>query len=317
MTPETPGTPAPAFDLVGIGEGMVEFHSENAFGQAGSFQRGYGGDVVNALIHASRLGLRVALVSRVGDDAFAPGLLAAWQDEGVDLGHAPVVPGENGLYFIMTDARGEREFLYRRTGSAASQLDRGDLDPALLASARFVLFSGITQAISATAEALLADCCKLPAMQQSGVFDPNYRPHLWLRRGGAGAAQSAFAEIAPHMAWLLPSYPADVALLGRETLDERAALRRFADASGANVALKLGESGVLLQVAGRVEHIPAVPVARIVDTTGAGDGWNAAFLHGLRLGREPAQAARDANAYAAAILGHRGAVAPRASVPGT
>lgn len=302
---------AAGFDLVGIGEGMVEFHASGAFACAETFHRGFAGDVVNSLIHASRLGLRTALVSRIGDDAFAPALVAAWTAEAVDLNHAPVVPGENGLYFILTDASGEREFLYRRAGSAASQIGPGDIDSALLGAARFVLVSGITQAISATAEAAVAAACALEGARANTVYDPNYRPRLWAPRGGVVAARRAFASIAAQFAWILPSFPADLPLIGAGALDDRAALSAFAAVSGADVALKLGEHGVLLHVRGRVTHVPAVPAPVIVDTTGAGDAWNAAFLHGLASGQAPEQAAAAANLYAVGILGFRGAIPPR------
>ena len=299
------------FDLVAIGEGMVEFHATGDFASAQTFLRGFAGDVVNSLIHASRMGLRTALVSRIGDDAFAPALLAEWSAEAVDLTHAPVVPGENGLYFILTDPKGEREFLYRRAGSAASQIGPGDIDPALLGAARFVLVSGITQAISASAEAAVAAACALDGARANTAYDPNYRPRLWAQRGGVEAARRAFAAIAAQVAWILPSFPADLPLIAAEALDPRAALADFAAASGASVALKLGENGVVLHVRGQVTHVPAVPAPLIVDTSGAGDAWNAAFLHGLACAQAPEQAAAAANRYAVGILGCRGAIPPR------
>lgn len=299
-------------DLIAIGEGMVEFHAEGGgFSGADLFRRGFAGDVVNTLIHASRLGLRCGLVSRIGADAFAPALLDAWRAEGLDLSHAPVVPGENGIYFILTDANGEREFLYRRAGSAASMLGPGDLDAAFLAGARLVLVSGITQAISASAQALVAAVAALPLAKAAGVYDPNYRPHLWAARGGVVAAQAAFSELAPRMRWLLPSFPADLVLLGAgPDLPASEALRRFA-AFGPDVALKLGEDGVLISVGGVVAQVPAVKVAKVIDSTGAGDAWNAAFLAGLLQGKAAPQAALAANLHAAGTLGYPGAIPPR------
>jgi len=86
-----------ALDLVAIGEGMVEFCADGGSAAVDLFRRGFAGDVVNTLIHASRLGLRTGLVSRIGDDLFAPALVRAWSEEGIDLSHAPVVEGDNGV----------------------------------------------------------------------------------------------------------------------------------------------------------------------------------------------------------------------------
>ena len=301
----------PAFDIVGIGECMVEFHAENPASGAGLFRRGYAGDIANTLVHARRLGLSAAFLSRIGDDLFGSGLAAFLESEGIDLGSTPMVPGENGLYFIETDDKGERRFAYRRAGSAATGIGPADIDADLLGAARFVIVSGITQAISASAEALVAAACALKGAAERTVYDPNYRPVLWERRGGLAAAKAAFSAVCGRIRWLMPSYPADLPLIDGCRMNEIAAIKRFGALSGASVALKLGERGILLLHEGEMQQVPAARVDRIVDTTGAGDGWNAAFLHGLTVQPDVRRAAVAANAHAARIIGHRGAIAPR------
>lgn len=292
--------------LVTVGEGMVEFHAQGP----GVFRQGFAGDVVNTAIHASRLGIPAALLSRIGADIFAAPLRAAWEAEGLDLSHAPTVPGDNGIYFITTDSAGERSFTYRRAGSAASQLSPGDLDQPWLAGADMVLTSGITQAISATAQALVAAIATLPDMRQRLVHDPNHRPTLWARRGGDEAARAALAEVQGRVAWLLPSWPADAALLPQAPTTATEAARAFAE-KGANVALKLGADGVLVLQNGHLTHVPTQPVSQVVDSTGAGDAWNAAFLTELIRGKPAIGAAAAANAHAATVLSCRGAIPPR------
>lgn len=292
--------------LVTVGEGMVEFHAE----APGLYRQGFAGDVVNTAIHASRLGIRSALVSRIGADIFAEPLRSAWESEGLDLSHAPTVPGENGIYVITTDAEGERSFTYRRAGSAASQLSPGDLDAAWLAQADMVLTSGISQAISETAEALVAAIVATPGLTGRLAHDPNHRPALWARRGGTAAARAALADVQGKVAWLLPSWPADGVLLPDAPASPFEAAQAFA-AQGADVALKMGEDGVLILQAGQLTRVHAVKVAQVIDSTGAGDAWNAAFLVGLICGQPAVEAAQAANAYAATVLGHRGAIPPR------
>ena len=82
-----------------------------------------------------------------------------------------------------------------------------------------------------------------------GVFAGASRSH----RGFAGdvvAAQRAFASVSGRVAWVLPSYPADLPLMGAEAINDRAALTAFAAASKADVALKLSEQDVLLHAWG-------------------------------------------------------------------
>ncbi|HEX8602045.1 MAG TPA: PfkB family carbohydrate kinase, partial [Pseudoduganella sp.] len=80
--------PARRFDLIGLGECMVEFNATEPLSQAVGFSKAYGGDVLNALVTAARQGARTAFVSRVGDDPFGAGLRAAWQEEGIDVSRA-------------------------------------------------------------------------------------------------------------------------------------------------------------------------------------------------------------------------------------
>lgn len=301
--------PQSAFDLIGLGECMVEFWADEPLGSAERLHRAYGGDVLNALVTAARLGSRVGFMTKVGDDPFGPGLLKAWQEEGVDTSRAPLVPGENGVYFISLFG-GEREFSYRRTGSAASMLEPDDLDEFYIASARAVLLSGITQAISEGAGAATLEAARLA--KRCGVrvaYDPNYRPRLWSAQGGLEAARAAFQELVPLVDVLLPSYPADAALVAGEALEPEAALVRFASHSPV-VAMKAGAAGAWLSAHGTRTHLPAVPAERMVDTTGAGDAWNGAFLHFLLAAEQPSKAAQLANRVAAKKLAYRGAVPP-------
>lgn len=289
---------ATRFDLIGIGECMVEFHSTEPLAAAKHFGKGYGGDVLNALVAAARQGCRTAFVTRVGDDPFGPGLLAAWREEGIDTSHAPLVRGENGVYFIAVDAQGERSFTYRRAGSAASFLtDAVDAD--FIAASRCLLLSGITQAISPGARAATLAAARIA--REHGVtvaYDPNFRPRLW---PSFDAAREACTELLPYVDIFLPSLPVDAAILpGRvETL-------------APHVVVKLGEEGCHVWHDGACTVVPAAR-ATVVDTTGAGDCWNGTYLAALLRSEPPAQAATLANAAAAAKLAHRGAIPPRSA----
>lgn len=315
VSPVSPVSPR-RFDLVGLGECMVELHASVPLSRATALTRGYGGDVLNALVAAARLGARTGFITRVGDDPFGAGLLRGWRDEGIDTGAAPLVAGHNGVYFISLDAAGEREFSYRRHASAASTLAPEQLDPAYLASARCLLLSGITQAISASAQAATLRAAVIARAHGVLVaYDPNYRPALWAARGGLAAAQAALHELLPYIDWLLPSFPADQVLLDQPASEPAIGALAWAPmtgslANGAQVAQKCGSDGCHLAGAGQVRHIPTTAVPHVIDTTGAGDTWNGAFLQRLLQGREPAGAAADAHVAAAYKLAHHGAIPP-------
>jgi 2-dehydro-3-deoxygluconokinase len=286
---------------------MVEFCSRQPLSYEAptqGFTRTFGGDTLNCLVAASRLGSRCGYLTRVGDDPFAEFLLASWRREGINLDAVRRVPGFNGIYFISTTPAGEREFHYYRRGSAASALRRSDLSRRYLARARALHSSGITQALSPSARKCVAHAYR--QAKNLGLltsFDPNFRPRLW----SAEEARAAFAEIVPCLDVVLPSAPEDTLVLAG-TADPRRAIDRFWKLGVAIVAVKHGANGCWLGYQGSKEHVAAFP-ARVVDSTGAGDAFDGAFLHALALGMPPPQAARLAAATAALSLKARGAIA--------
>lgn len=298
-------------DLIGLGECMVEFFTDQPLGQARTFTRAFGGDVLNTLVTAARLGAATGFITQVGNDPFGPGLLEAWRAEGIDTTLATLVEGENGVYFISLLEGGEREFTYRRQGSAASRLSPEHLQPKYLARARMLLLSGITQALSPSTQAASLRAAELA--RSAGLlvaFDPNYRPRLWALRGGLEAAQQAFSELLPYIDILLPSVPGDLVLWGLERLEVPMALQallRYVP----RVGLKAGAEGAWLGWEGESRHLPPAIPRQVRDTTGAGDAWNGAFLFGLLQGQSPFAAALQANRLAAAKLAYRGAIPPK------
>lgn len=310
-------------DLVGVGEAMVELWSHGPLAAASSLQRAYGGDILNSLVMAARLGSRTGFVTRVGDDPFGPTLLAAWAGEGVDTSRSPLVEGVNGVYFISRLANGEREFSYRRSGSAAAGLEPDDVDESYLARTRVLLLSGVTQAISAAAQAATLRAATLARSHGVVVaFDPNYRPALWRARteDGQRAARSAYLELLPFVDLLLVSEPEDLRVLppGSGVSDEANGADSGAEAyyyrSGPLAAgVKRGADGGRLLLldhdrGGGSSFEAPLQTVEPVDTTGAGDAWNAGLIHALLNGRQPNEAVRIANAVAAWKIARHGAV---------
>src|SRR6478736_6525980 len=79
------------FDIVAIGEAMVEFN-QTGDGAGRSYLQGFGGDTSNAVIAAARQGARCAYVTRLGDDDFGRMCLDLWRAENVDAGTVAVDP---------------------------------------------------------------------------------------------------------------------------------------------------------------------------------------------------------------------------------
>jgi len=292
-------------DIVSLGECMVELYSEEPIARAGSFHKAYGGDTLNTLVAAARLGASTGFVTRVGDDPFAAFLLESWRAEGIDVSHARLVEGFNGLYFISLLPGGEREFTYYRRGSAASTMTPADLDPAYIGGARVLHVSGISQAISPSCRDTVLAAVRLA--RERGVlvsYDPNLRRKLW---PSLAEARAAMQEVLPFADIVLPSAPEEMMQLLEVSSAEEGVERLWA-AGVRIVAAKLGDNGCLLGYDGRLVAIPPFVPEAVVDATGAGDAFDGAFLHGLVSGLSPEEAARLAVVSAALSLRKRGAI---------
>lgn len=295
--------PARAFDILAIGEPMMEFAEVTRGGET-LYLPGHGGDTSNTIVAAARSGAKTAYFTALGQDAFGDDFIRLWQREGVDCSHViRRADASTGLYFITYGADGH-QFSYWRQGSAASRMAPADLPADLIARSRILHVSGISQAISQTAaDAVFEAIARAKDAGTIVSYDTNLRLKLWpIERARAVThAAMAMADIA------LPGLDDAQILTGRETPD---AICDFYLSLGCKiVALTLGKNGTLVATPEARRLVPAFPV-EAVDASGAGDTFDGAFLtEWLREG-DPFAAARYANAAAAlATLGH-GAVAP-------
>jgi 2-dehydro-3-deoxygluconokinase len=304
--------------LICFGECMIELAPPvpGAPG-GGDWRMGFAGDTANVAIYAARAGVDVAYLSAVGADPYSEELRACLTAQGVDCGlvltHPTRVPG---LYAIRTDERGERSFTYWRDQSAARDFFALPVAVEALAEAgqaRMLYLSGIT--LSLFDEAGRAEVAALArAVRASGgavVFDGNYRPRGW---ADAAAARAAFAAIAPHCSIVLPTFEDEVALYNDG--DPRDSAKRWHDAGAQLVVVKMGEAGALLSQAGEPPRLIPCPMRKAaLDTTGAGDSFNAAFLAALLAGAAPEAAVLAGHRLAGEVVMHPGAIIPLEAMP--
>jgi 2-dehydro-3-deoxygluconokinase len=294
--------------LVALGEPMLELAT--ADGQ--SWHLGVGGDMFNAAVYLARLGIAAALLTALGEDGMSQRVRSALAEEAVSDRLLLVHPSRTvGLYAIETDAAGERCFHYWRDSSAARDLWAAPgIDEALAAAARapLLLLSGITLSLfNAAGRERLAALAH--AVRENGgrvAFDPNYRPRGW---PDVATARTAIAAFAPLVDIALPTFEDEAALFGHA--DPAQSLAWWRAAGAGEVALKCGAMGALLADGA---PIPVPEAVAPVDTTGAGDSFNAAYLAGRLAGVPPAGSALAGNRLAARVVRHRGAIIPRAAM---
>lgn len=287
-----------------LGEGMVE----ERIAADGTASRHYGGDTLNTAIHLARLGCDVAYVTAVGSDDASDALVAAWAAEGLDTSLVMRHPDRTvGRYRIALDEAGERSFSYDRSESAVRELFAlADAEwRARVVEAGSLLFSLISLAVLPIAgrAALIELARDTRARGGLVVFDGNYRPALWESRDAARAWRDMAIETSD---------------IGLPTLDDEMALGAARDADQvagewsalgcSEVLVKAGVDGCRL-----LDGTVLPPPAKLspVDTSGAGDAFNAGYLAARLQGAEPREAALAGHRVAGWTIMRSGGIPPR------
>jgi 2-dehydro-3-deoxygluconokinase len=291
--------------IIAIGECMVEL----APGADDRFAMGFAGDTFNTAWYLRQLlpaSDAVDYLTCVGDDRISARMVDFMAAEGIGTAHLRRVPGAGvGLYMITLDGA-ERSFTYWRSASAARQLaaDGAALDAAL-AGAHLAYVSGITLAILPPGDRarLLSALARARAAGVVLAFDPNMRPRLW---PDPGTMRGAIMEAASGMDIVLPSFDEDQAQFGDETTAATAA--RYIGAGAGLVVVKNGAAEVVLRRGSDELRFQPPPAASVVDTTAAGDSFNAGFLAAHLAGRPLPDCLAQGAALAARVIGARGAL---------
>ncbi|GMG85862.1 sugar kinase [Biformimicrobium ophioploci] len=276
----------------------------------------YGGDTLNTSVYLARYGVAVDYATALGDDPLSDWMIEQWQMEGVGCGLVARMPGEvPGLYMIEVDEHGERTFHYWRDSAPARRLlDAPGADALLKAMLRsdYLYLSGITLGIYApTARQRLYSF--LEAYRSKGgrvIFDGNYRPRLW---ESEGIARTTYEQMYRLTDIALPTIEDEQQVFG--DADAASIIARLQGYGVGEVVLKMGGDGCLVADADSRVLVPAEPVD-VVDTTAAGDSFNAGYLAARIAGDAPVQAAAEGHKMAAQVIQHRGAIIPPAKLPG-
>jgi 2-dehydro-3-deoxygluconokinase len=298
--------------IAAIGEVMVElspFPTADSNGRE-TMALSFAGDTYNTSVYMARLGVTTDYVTNLGQDPYSEQIMQRMTNENIGTSMIKQLPGRSpGLYIIRNTPDGEREFFYWRKEAPARELfatqESADLLCQKLVHCKCVYLSGITLAIiGEKSRDILYN--SLHKLRQQGViiaFDSNYRPRLWRDKFEAQQAMLSMMEYT------------DIALL---TLDDEQLLwgddsiagckQRYAAFNLAELVLKRGADDAIIITPNAEIRVPVPPVQGVVDTTGAGDTFNAGYLAGRLLNKSLEESAQQGIRCAGIIIRHRGAI---------
>ncbi len=305
----------PALDVITIGRSSVDLYGQ----QIGSrledittFAKSVGGCPSNIAIGTARLGLKSAVITRVGDEQMGRYIREQMVREGVS-DRGIVTDPERLTALVLLSVEDDRSFplIFYRENCADMALCEADIDPDFIASACAVLVTG-THFSKPNTEAAQMKAIRI-AKQHGGkvIFDVDYRPNLWGLLGhDAGAERyKASATVSAKYAQVLPFCDLVVGteeeiLIASGESDLLSALRAIRAATPATIVLKRGAMGCIVYEGAIADDLEAGIVGQgfrieVYNTLGAGDSFMSGFLRGWLRGEPLATCATWANACGA------------------
>ncbi|MFT3837569.1 MAG: carbohydrate kinase [Myxococcaceae bacterium] len=267
------------FDVLCVGEALVDFLPEEpgkSVRNTSRWVRCLGGAPANVTVGVARLGGKSALVGVVGDDEHGWFLSDELAREGVDVSHLRhTKEGKTGLAFVSVMQNGERSFSFHRENAAEYRLAKQDRDDAFISRAKTVHFgtnSLLTEEARATALEIAA------AAKQRGQIvssDPNLRLHIWK---DPSVLRGLIQSLVGHATTVKLSEEEIEFVTGER--EPSSALQWLEQRGVVAAVVTMGAKGAMIRVRGEARHVEA-PKAKVLDTTGAGDGYTAGWLLGL------------------------------------
>jgi 5-dehydro-2-deoxygluconokinase len=317
MASAGPGAPArdARLDLITIGRSSVDLYGRQTGSRledVRSFAKSVGGSPANIAIGAARLGLKSALITRVGDEPMGRFIREQLAREGVDItGVATDRERLTSLVLLAVENETSFPLIFYRENCADGALGEDDIDPAFIASARAVLVTGTHFSRPGTDAAQRKAMHLARAAGRKVVFDIDYRPNLW-GLAGHGAGDERYirsGRVSEHLQTVLSGCDLivgteeEIRIAGgsEDTLD---ALRRIRGLSTATLVVKRGPMGCVVFP----DAVPAsldggiigkgFPI-EVYNVLGAGDAFMAGFLRGWLAGEAHQTAATWGNACGA------------------
>ncbi len=309
-------------DLVCIGRTCVDLYAEqegSRLEDVQSFRKYVGGSAANIALNTARLGVKTAMLTRVGEEQMGRFVRGTMKDNGVDVSYVTFDP-EHLTPYVLLAVRDVDDFprIFAYGDAADMALDEGDVDPEFIASSRALLVTGTPLSRPASRSASLK---AVRAASEAGtmvLFDLDYRPVFWgvasHEQGGQMFVEStkvteAYRSMLPRCD-LVVGTEEEIRIAGGVP-DTRESLLAIRELSGATIVLKVGAMGAIVFPGDIPEDlqdgvsVPGYPV-EVFNSVGAGDAFMSGFLSRW-LREEPLkECLRIGNACGAIVVSRHG-----------
>jgi len=313
------------YDFIAMGRAAVDLYGEQIGGRLEdmqSFAKYLGGCPANISVGAARLGLKPAMLTRVGDEHMGRFVRETLAAEGVDVSHVKTDPKRlTGLVILGIRDHDTFPLIFVRTDCADMAIAPDDFDAAFIAKAKALVVTGTHFSRPDIDNTCRTAIRYAKASGTKVVLDIDYRPVLWgLTSPGAGENRFvASNNVSEHLQTIVPDCDLivgteeEVHIAGGST-DTLTALRKLRELSKATIVLKRGPQGCAVfpgAIPNRIDDGilgPGFPT-EVFNVLGAGDGFMAGLLRGWLRGADWPEACRIANACGALVVS-RHACAP-------
>jgi 5-dehydro-2-deoxygluconokinase len=283
-------------DVITIGRASVDLYGVQIGGRLedmASFRKYIGGSPTNIAAGTARLGLKSALITRVGDEHMGRFIREELAKEGVDVRGVKTDP-ERLTALVLLGIRDEKQFplIFYRADCADMALCEDDIEEAFISEARSVVATG-THLSNLRTEAAVLKALRIARRHGARTaLDIDYRPNLW-GLAGHGAGESRYiesAEVTKKLQGHLGLFDLIVGTeeefhIAGESTDTVAALRTVRSVSGAVLVCKRGAEGAVVFTGAIPDRLdagekgPGFPI-EVFNVLGAGDGFMSGLIKG-------------------------------------
>lgn len=287
-------------DIITIGDAMITFDpcSTGPLRFVDTFKKKVGGAEFNVAVGCARLGLKTGWISRLGYDEFGRFIYNFARSEGIDVSEVELVKGyPTSINFKEIMGDGSSETYYYRYQSPMLTFNTELLNESYFEQARLFHITGVFPSINEQNIEIIDKAIQLAKKHNLKIaMDPNIRLKLWTEE----KARAVLLGWIPDVDYLLAGIEELELLFGTKNISDL--IEKAREYSISHLFIKLGEKGSMLWTEDKLFEEGPEKISQVVDTVGAGDGFDAGAIYGILNNWSPEQTLKFANLIGSMVV---------------